>query len=424
MKILLINIRYGYVGGPERYLFNLKELLESKGHSIVPFSIKYPLNEPSEYQEYFVSPLSDDESVYYKSQNWTFKSFFKTLERNFYSPEVERNLTKLIDDTKPDFAIVLLYLRKLSPSVLVALNKSKIPFFVRLSDFGMVCPGNIFFRGKEICELCAGGNLLNSIKYKCVHNSYGASVVNYLATMHHRHKSYFKLISHFVSPSRFLINKMVEAGWDRERFYHLPTFASIPAHTKTNQRKRQIIYAGRLEHTKGVHVLLEALKILNERGTSVNLKLAGNGNDEYIARLKKYCTENNLTEVEFIGNLGKEELLLCYEESLFSVIPSLWYDNLPNTALESLSMGTPVIASAHGCFPELIVDNKNGLLFEPGNPHSLADSIKVLLNDQSLLEAMRPYSVEFMRANYSSARHYEVLMSLIEKIINSKTLKN
>ena len=107
MKILLINIRYGYVGGPERYLFNLKELLESKEHSIIPFSIKYSLNEQSEYQEYFVSPLSDDESVYFKNQSWNFKTVFKTIERNFYSPEVERNLTKLIADTKPDFAIPL-----------------------------------------------------------------------------------------------------------------------------------------------------------------------------------------------------------------------------------------------------------------------------------------------------------------------------
>ncbi|MBK7649499.1 MAG: hypothetical protein IPJ20_00470 [Flammeovirgaceae bacterium] len=68
MKILLINIRYVHISGPERYLFNLKDILERNSHKVIPFSIKYSQNEPSEYSQYFVSPLSDDESIFYKNQ--------------------------------------------------------------------------------------------------------------------------------------------------------------------------------------------------------------------------------------------------------------------------------------------------------------------------------------------------------------------
>ena len=108
MKFLLINIRYGYVGGPERYLFNLKELLEQQGHQVIPFSIKYPINAPSEFEDYFASPLSDDESVYFTEQRHSIPNVLKTLARNFYSTEVEEKLGRLIDATKPDYAIVLL----------------------------------------------------------------------------------------------------------------------------------------------------------------------------------------------------------------------------------------------------------------------------------------------------------------------------
>lgn len=417
MKILLINTRFAHIGGPERYLFNLKELLENNGHTTIPFSIQYALNEPSDYARYFASPLSDDKSVYYKNQEWNLKSVVKTLERNFYSFEVERKLIKLIDATQPDFAIVLLYLRKLSPAVLVALNRKKIPFFVRLSDFGMICPGNTFFRQNQICELCSGGHILSSVKYKCVHDSYGASLVNYLATKHHQNKGYFDLIKHFVSPTKFLIDKMVSAGWDRNRFFHLPTFANISQVVPEIPRKSQVLYAGRLEHIKGVHVLLKAIKILREdNGIDVSLKLAGDGNDAYISELKDYCIKNGLADVEFLGNLNKSDLFKLYEQSLFSVIPSLWYDNLPNSALESLSAGTPVVASRHGCFPELITQNENGVLFEPGDSLSLATAMKLLLNNPTLLQKMHQASIESVKTHYSPEKHYRAMMSVIENI--------
>ena len=159
MKIIIVNYRYFISGGPERYMFNLKELLENHGHHIIPFSIKYAKNLKSEYEEYFVPPLSSEKEVYFKDQTWSVKSFYKTIERAFYSPEVYRNLTRLIKDTKPDFAICLHFGRKLSPSVLSALHDSKVPFVVRLSDFGMICANSHMLRNEEVCELLNNSTL-------------------------------------------------------------------------------------------------------------------------------------------------------------------------------------------------------------------------------------------------------------------------
>lgn len=372
---------------------------------------------PSEYDSYFVSPLSDDGSVFFKDQRTNVRSVRKTLERNIYSNEVERNLSKLIDDTKPDFALVLLYLRKLSPAVLVALNKKGIPFAVRLSDYGMICPSHNLFRGDKICELCLNGNLLNSVRYKCVHGSYVASAVNYMATKVHFAKGYFDLIRHFVSPSRFLINKMVEAGWERERFYHLPTFANSQQPQSGVNEEGHVIYAGRLEHIKGVHLLLESMKILKQRyGFLVKVKVAGGGNEEYVARLKKYCYDNELSNVDFLGELDKAELFQLLGQSVLSVIPSLCYDNLPNSALESLSCGVPIIVPAHGCFPEIVVGGETGFLFEPGNPEDLASKMRLVLSNQGLREAMKEKSIELIQRHYSPEVHYKLLMSVIEEI--------
>jgi glycosyltransferase involved in cell wall biosynthesis len=417
MKILLINIRYVHISGPERYLFNLKDILERNSHKVIPFSIKYSQNEPSEYSQYFVSPLSDDESIFYKNQKKDVRSVYKTLERNFYSKEVEDKLTSLIEDTKPDFAFVLLYLRKLSPAVLVALHKMNIPFLVRLSDFGMICPSHNLFREHDICELCLGGNLINSVKHKCVHHSYGASIVNYLATKYHSHKGYFNLIPHFASPSKFLIKKMVEAGWDERKFFHLPTFAVEPPHLGLERKPHQLLYAGRLEYIKGIHHLLEAVKLLSlDYGMQVNLKIAGNGDEKYVTELKKYATTNGLNQIEFLGNLNKNELLTHYQESILSVVPSLVYDNIPNSALESLSCGTPVIAPNHGCFPELIIDGQTGFLYKPQEAKDMAKKIFKVLDDISLQNTLRKQSLEFIEKYHSPKIHYNILESIMKRV--------
>lgn len=422
MKILLINSRYKYIGGPERYLFNLKDLLESKGHEVIPFSIKNKGNVASKYEDYFASPLTSNESVLFKDQPKDIPSIYKTLQRNFYSSEVESKLSRLIEDTKPDFAFVILYLRKLSPAVLVALTNMKIPFAVRLSDFSMICPSSNFFRHESICELCKNGNEINSIRYRCVHGSFSASLVNYAATRYHRSKGIFGLVSHFISPSLFLIEKMIEAGWDRNKFHHVPTFAMIPPAGSSGTRNRnQIVYAGRLEFIKGVHLLLEAVKILKREYTlpAFSVKLAGSGDDAYTQRLTEYCKENDLTEITFMGALSKNTLFQLYEESVVSVIPSLCYDNLPNSALESLSLGVPIIAPAHGCFPEFVTENENGLLFEPGNPVHLALKIYTLLTDKNI-SAMSQKSVEFIRVNHSPEVHYKLIMEIIKPLTHER----
>jgi glycosyltransferase involved in cell wall biosynthesis len=414
------------MGGPERYLFNLKQILEEKGHTVIPFSIQYTKNEHSEYEAFFASPIADHESILYQDQKWNIKTFVKTIERNFYSSEVDRKLSDLIEYVKPDFAIVLQYLRKLSPSVLVALNQKKVPFIVRLSDYGLICPSHNLFRSNNICELCTTGNLINSVRHKCVHNSYGASTVNYLATKYHHSRGYFNLVNHFVSPSMALVNKFVEVGWSRERFSHLPTFANLPERRSPKEREHKIVYAGRVEYIKGVHLILEALKILKQsKNLAVPLEIAGSGSEDYVNGLKSYCITNNLTKVKFLGDLKKNELFDLYESSAVSIVPSLWYDNMPNSALESLSLGTPVIGPSHGCFPEFIFDGENGLLFTPGDAVDLARKIHTILdNDDNDIKRMKDNAISCIKTHFSADRHYQILMGIVDKVKgNYKLLK-
>lgn len=421
MRILLINSRYFVSGGPERYMFNLKALLETNGHEVIPFSVTYDRNEPSDYDTFYAPPIGGTSDVYFRDHSQSVTSYARSLERAFYSREVYKRLAALIKTTQPDVALVLHYLRKLSPSVLKCLTDNGVPFVVRLSDFAMVCPNAHLFRDGKPCELCVGGSLRHSVKYRCVQDSLGASFVNYVASRYHEAAGYFDLIPKFVVPTRFTIAKLVEGGWGQERMVHIPTFVTSTnsAATVMDNILPTIAFVGRLDYLKGVHVLLDAVRIIEERDETVpqfNVCIVGTGEQGYVQSLHDFVAEHKLRNIEFVGTKNRTEIGEILRSARCSIVPSLWYENMPNSALESMAEGTPVVAPNHGCFPELIEDGVSGLLVAPDDSRSLADAIRRLLHEPELTVSMGAHAAETARRDHSPERHYELLMSTFDDI--------
>ncbi len=416
MRLLLVNYRYFVSGGPERYLFNLKRLFEDSGHSVVPFSVAYDANVKSEYEHYFASPLSSKAEVYFRQHSWSPRVIGRTLSRSFYSKEVYQKLNALIADTKPDCAIVLHYLRKLSPAVLEALKDNRIPFVVRLSDLGMICANALLLRDGEPCELCVKGKHYHSVRYKCVQDSLAASAVQYFATKYHQIRGYFDLIPFFVVPSRFALSKMLEAGWPEDKLVQIPTFVDVPVIDEP-KKDRQIVYFGRLEPSKGVHILLMALDRVKALRPDLSLDCAivGNGDSAYVKKLADYIDQHHLSSVSLRGQLHTDELYTLVQSSTFTVSPSLWYDNMPNAVLESLALGTPVVASNHGSFPEIVLHGRTGVLFTPGSVDELANAIVLLLECREQCDQMGQEAVRFIREHHSAQKHMNDLLDLLHR---------
>ena len=68
MKILIVHYRYFISGGPERYLFNLKEALEARGHEVIPFSIKNSQNVKSHYSFAYLHRLGESRVLFVWSE--------------------------------------------------------------------------------------------------------------------------------------------------------------------------------------------------------------------------------------------------------------------------------------------------------------------------------------------------------------------
>lgn len=419
LNILLTNYRYFISGGPERYLFNVKELFEQKQHKVIPFSVKHPKNTPTPYSEFFLSPLSDEaESVTFRQFKLTPRTLIRLFDRTFLSVEARRQIKRLLESNDVDVAYTLHFLRWISPSIFYELSRNNIPIVVRVSDFEYMCPGTHLLRDGEICEICVGDKLWPSVKYRCVQNSFFLSLAHYVSMSLYKRIGILEKINAFVCPSQFTLAQMEKAGFGKQKLFHVPTFIDTQTIAPHFDRGQYILYSGRVSPEKGVNVLLDAFeKYKRENGTNtIPLYIIHTGG-ENVRDLEKRIKSDGMKDVTLLGGLSQREFYSYVKNAAFTVVPSLCYDNMPNVILESYAYGKAAIGSRRGSILELVQDGETGLLFEPGESDDLADKMGWLTAHSQECVDMGRNGRALVENEHNKEIHYERLMGVFSEFI-------
>lgn len=411
MRILLVNYRYFISGGPEKYMFNIKKLLENNGHEVIPFSIHSNKNVETEYSKYFVEPIGGRDATYFDEVKKTPKSIWQMISRSCYSLEVKKAIQKEIRDVKPDLVYIIHFVNKLSPSVIRGAKELGIPVVLRLSDYFLLCPRFDFLYKKKVCEDCLTCGYMSCIKKRCVKGSLFASVIRVLSMKLHSSMKVYDEVDAFITPSEFLKNKLEANGFQNGKITYIPTFTASKTEVGEPVTGTYGLYFGRITEEKGVETVVKAYESLPDH----ELKIMGDDTTEEAVRLKRYVEDHHMMNVEFLGFKAGKELEEIIKKARFTLIPSIWYDNLPNTALESFQYSKPVIASNIGSLPELVIDGFNGCLFDPYKAEKLADRIK-LFDDDELVHKMGANSVERLENHFAPKTHYDALMNVFENV--------
>lgn len=152
----------------------------------------------------------------------------------------------------------------------------------------------------------------------------------------------------------------------------------------TPSRQLRVGYIGQIAELKGVHVLVEAARQVQDARLSVCIY----GDDArfpgYTARLRRLIGGD--LRIHLAGAYRGAQALSEVMRNLDVIaVPSLWYENSPNVILEAFAHRVPVVATHLGGMAELVQHDQNGLLFELGNAEDLANQLRRLLQDRSLL---------------------------------------
>ncbi len=217
-------------------------------------------------------------------------------------------------------------------------------------------------------------------------------------------------------------NKIVKiySGIDIDRFSPSPlNYAEEMRKNWNIDKKEQVIgIVSKLWDGKGHKVLIDAFNILKRSRDNVKLMIVGEGYLE--DDLKQYVRTLGLkNDIIFTGFQSEvSETIACMD---IAVLPS-FFEGMGRVILEAMAMEKPVIGSNVGGIPDLVKDNINGFLTEPGDVKGLAQALEKLLGNRELSEKMGKMGRAMISDSYSSNKMVNDIKNLYMECSKRKGL--
>ncbi|VAW50097.1 hypothetical protein MNBD_GAMMA06-59 [hydrothermal vent metagenome] len=403
MNIISVNKFFWQKGGSEAVFFGEKSLLESKGHTVVPFSMTDEKNLPSEYNQYFVS------NVDYATAGGAAK--LTSAMNIIYSFEAKSKMKQLLKVFTPDVAHFHIFQHQISPSVFGPLKKKKVPLVLTLHDLKPICPTYKMYSNDKVCEACKGRKFYNCFAKKCTKGSRFKSLINTVEMYLHYFLGYYQNVDRYIAVSQFYRDKMIEFGFSPEQVVCIPNYIDATQFERPYDDQGYGVFFGRLSYEKGLDHLLNAAALAPD----IPLYIAGTGPSEQA--LKQAAKDRGLSNVKFLGFVSGDELLDLISKASFTVVPSIWYENCPMSVLESLALQTPVIGAEIGGIPELVNHEKDGYTYQAENDQALAESMRQMMLDSTRRQRMGEAGRKKIVKDFNETTHYQRLIDLYQEII-------
>ncbi|WP_425236048.1 glycosyltransferase family 4 protein [Ulvibacterium sp.] len=210
----------------------------------------------------------------------------------------------------------------------------------------------------------------------------------------------YTLISNYEGTQKVIFNPVVLGN----------TISFKPSNTKF------IFAAGSFVENKGFKELIEALKLLN-KDNHIELVIAGKLGRLGIEYLKKAQQEDDYKDwLNILGPIDRKLLYSYYRQAEICCFPSYW-DNMPLTCLEAMSVGGLVLGSSSGGMKEIIENGVDGFLARPKDIILLKNNIEIILNlKKPQKNSVRKMAINKIENNFSSQVIYEQMFSFYNQL--------
>lgn len=187
----------------------------------------------------------------------------------------------------------------------------------------------------------------------------------------------------------------------------------------------QLFQACRLIEKKGLDLSIRALARVCEQFPKTQLRIAGEGP-------LKQPTQDLADQlgvgdrVEFLGFLNQEELKKEVAQAHLFLHPSRVcrdgnQEGVPNSMLEAMATGLPVVATRHGGIPEAIEENESGLLVDEEDWEGLSDLILRLIKDPQLYRQIATTARSSVESQFSQGAQIEALEQTYQSVIDERS---
>lgn len=398
MKVLLINEKAKY-GGAEMQTFREANIMRDQGHEVMIVTF---------------DPNLDNGRIDEMHCNITFAE--STLRRKtsqlFQDHRYVTALYEVMERFSPDY-IHLNNTQDHALSIFAAIREEKTLQTIR--DYAAVCPNGMALRDDN--SMCPGYQNVGECLAKC-----GRKQKTPLHMLWHwicfqkRTKMRRRCVKHFACPSQMLTDYCNAIGLETTCINNPFDFTLIDSveHIKreAESNPKVFLYYGLMAEHKGVNRLIEAFADFAKNKDDVELHLVGKLPEHYRPFLETMIEQYGNGKIRYLGMLPYKQMIQKLFEVHTVVVPSLWIENYPNTALEAIACGCLVLSSERGGMREIIGDDR--FVFKIQDHDMIVEKLTQAYNlsMEEYIEITRKGS-ELVRRNNAMYVYYERLIKCL-----------
>lgn len=397
MKILLLNELYS-MGGAEIQTRREKMVLESHGHQVLLLTLD------SEIVHCWVDNQRTHYNCVVKYSNLIQKIWFRLS----IDKKLEQEIKGIIDAFSPDY----IHINNVADNAVTILNAVKgYKCLQTIRDYSIVCPTGFCVDGKyQVCEGYSCGECMKKCKPQGIVRTLKFMVrIKYLKTVNQLRR---ESINEYACPSQALTDYCNSYGFHTVCINN-PFDFSILDHFKKGKQgvTRLYLYYGLVARHKGVVQLVNAFTNF-AKDKDVKLCLAGKLEEAFAEEFRTYMVN---PKIEYLGRLPYQETIQLLQKIDVVVVPSLWIENYPNTALEGIATRCIVLGSDRGGTKELI--QSANFVFDVMNESDITAKLEnVYQLSSERREEIVNSNFERIRTNNSMENYYQKLMAVLLSI--------
>ena len=385
MKILIIHSKYQHQGGEDTVVQQENNLLK---------------------ENYIVDTL------FFQNQKGI-KGAFQFL-CSIWNIFAAQTLRKKINSFQPDVIHVHNWHFASGPIIFRVAKKLNIPVFHTLHNYRILCPSGILLHNNELFTDSLQQDFpWTAVRKKVYRDSIFQTFWLGFIVWFHKKIGTWNSINKYICLTSFVIELFQQSkiGLDEDKFTVKPNFTENSSEPSQITRENHFLFIGRLSEEKGIQTLLDSFK-----GSTFHLRIAGDG------PMKKYVIKflQEDKNIQYIGSLSRQEVKNELQRTQALIFPSIWFETFGMTIIEAFSTGTPVIASNIGAPSTLILDNKNGIHFNPGNSKDLLLKIEqFVLKTEEEKNKMQEYAFNSFNQKYSIDKQIEYFKEIYQGVKNT-----
>jgi glycosyltransferase involved in cell wall biosynthesis len=384
MNVLVVHNFYQQPGGEDQVFRDEVELLRGRGNHVTVFNVHNDA----------VANLGK----------------LALARKTLWNDETYQQIRQIVQREQIEVAHFHNTFPLVSPAAYYAAKDAGAAVVQTLHNFRLLCPAATFFRDGHVCEECLGRKVTwPAVVHACYRDNRPASAITTSMLAYHRFKgTWHDAVDVYIALTDFAKRKFIEGGLPDSKLVVKPNFVA-PDPGEGPGGGGYVAFVGRLSPEKGISTLAEAWS--KHLPKAIRLKILGDG------PCRDLVNDNSVIRGggEWLGRRAMAEVYAILARAEALIFPSLWYEGLPRTIVESFACGTPVIASDLGSMAELVRPGKTGQLFPAADAAQLARHVDELLSDNSKLSDLRRGAREEFLRIYTADRNYPMLIEAYQR---------